>query len=759
MAPARAPRRGRTPVKAAALTLVVSAALALGVTPAQAAGPPQIQASWATNVAATSASLHAEANPEGLATALRFEFLTQSAYEANLAAAKEGFAGATRSPATGGVALGSGEAPAQGSRLLTQLAPNTAYRYRAVATNSAAPQGVIGPERIFTTEQIGAVFSLPDSRGWEMVSPVDKNGGQIQGPGQIFGGGLAQAAAQGGQLSYSSASSFGEGAQGAPAASQYLGARGPSAWSTDNVTAPGRSEAEPTPGAGVPYRLFSGDLSRALLYSGGHCSALGVGCANPSPPLAGSGAIPGYEDYYLRDNSSGTFQALITPANAPSLTLSPEAFEVRFAGATPDLSEVVLSTCAKLTPQASEECGGGGGSNLYRWSDGQLELINAGLSGAQLAAPADAISADGNRVYFTATEDGTLYLREGEATKLVSQGGAFQAASTDGGVAFFTKAGHLYRYSASAEEATDLTPSGGVQGVLGASTDGAYLYFADGGGLELWHEGTTTNLAAGAEAIDWPPATGAARVSADGTELLFSSTEPLTGFDNTDAATGKADAELFLYGASSKALACLSCNPTGERPSGSASAPGAITNGVGQETTQIYKPRALSADGRRVFFNSADALALQDTDNQPDVYQWEAPGEGSCAQGTQVNAGCVSLLSSGRDPEPSTFIDASADGADAFFLTDASLVPSDPGSYDLYDARVSGGYPVPPSPIPCEADACQALPSEPEDPTPGTLVPGDPNPPLHYTKVKEGTKGKGHHKGKGHKHHHKGGRK
>jgi hypothetical protein len=106
------------------------------------------------------------------------------------------------------------------------------------------------------------------------------------------------------------------------------------------------------------------------------------------------------------------------------------------------------------------------------------------------------------------------------------------------------------------------------------------------------------------------------------------------------------------------------------------------------------------------------------------------------------------LLSSGRDPEASEFIDASADGSDAFFLTAASLVPSDPGSADLYDARVGGGFPIPPSPIPCEADSCQALPSEPEDPTPGTLVAGYANPPLNFTKIREPHKGKGHHKGK-----------
>ncbi len=725
---------------------------------ASAASPPQVQATWATSVAATSASLHAETNPGGLATTLRLEYLTQAAYEANLAQAKEGFAGAARTPASGGVSLGSGEAPIDTLRQITSLAPNTTYRYRAVATNSAAPQGVIGAEHTFTTQPSGAVFSLPDSRGWEMVSPIDKNGGEVQGPGENFGGDLLQAAAQGGTVTYSSASSFGEGAQAAPPASQYLAGRGGGGWSTQNLTAPQRSEAEPAPTAGVPYRLFSTDLSKALMFSGGHCSSAGVGCANPSAPLVGSGALSGYQDYYLRNSATGTYQALITAANAPSLSLSAEAFEVRLVGASGDLSHVVLATCAKLTAEATEACPAGG-PNLYAWSSGSLALLNVGLSDAHLPAPSGAISADGSRVYFSATEDGFLYLREGTQVKLISEGATFQTASSDGSVAFFTKAGELFRYQASANTSAPLAAE--VQGVLGTSQDGTYLYYETAGGLKLWHEGTTANVASQADPVNWPPATGSARVSADGSKLLFSSTVSLTGFDNLNADSKQPVAELFLYDALSKQTSCVSCNPTGERPIGPSSVPGALANGVGEEATEAYRPRALSADGRRVFFDSSDSLALQDTNGQPDAYQWEAQGEGSCAQPSAVNAGCVSLISSGRDPEPSEFIDASADGTDAFFLTAASLVRTDPGSTDLYDARVGGGFSIPPTPIPCEADACQALPSEPEDPTPGTLVAGDPNPPLRFVKEKGGSshKGKGHHKGKKGKGHHKGKKK
>lgn len=37
----------------------------------------------------------------------------------------------------------------------------------------------------------------------------------------------------------------------------------------------------------------------------------------------------------------------------------------------------------------------------------------------------------------------------------------------------------------------------------------------------------------------------------------------------------------------------------------------------------------------------------------------------------------------------------------------------------------------------CVGDSCQSLPPEPEDPTPGTLVPNPGNPPLHISEPKK----------------------
>lgn len=37
----------------------------------------------------------------------------------------------------------------------------------------------------------------------------------------------------------------------------------------------------------------------------------------------------------------------------------------------------------------------------------------------------------------------------------------------------------------------------------------------------------------------------------------------------------------------------------------------------------------------------------------------------------------------------------------------------------------------------CEEDSCVPLPSPPDDPAPGTLVPGPGNPPVHFPKAKK----------------------
>jgi hypothetical protein len=731
---------------------------------AVAAGPPQVTTVTVAGVSATGATLRGTVDPEGSSTTYRFEYITEAAYEENVAANREPFAGTALAPTGGAGAVGSGSSPVTVSQHLTGLPSSTVFRYRLRASNSAE-EVTDSITRPFATEAATNVFELLDHRGWEMVSPIEKNGGAVQAPGQVFGGGVFQAAAGGGAFTYSSADAFGAGAQGAPAGSQYVAVRGGAGWAGADVTTPTLSGSYGDQPEGVPYQVFSSNLASGLLSNGERCRGdAGGECPVANPPLPGSGAPSGYRDYYRR-TSVGGFESILTQGSLSHTTLGPERFEMRLVAATPELEHVVVSSCAALTADATEVPGPGGcdaeDQNLYEWSGGELSLVNllpgqaTGTPGARIGAAAGAISTDGSRVYFRIGDD--LYLREGGATKPVDEsttGAEFEAASTDGATAYVLDDGNLFRYAAAGKSLTALTTTGEVEGILGASPDGSRVFYTEPAGVFLREGATTTPIAAGAEEANWPPATGTARVSADGRYLLFLSDEEPTGYPNE----GKT--EVFLYGpagSGSAALTCVSCNPTGEGPAGRSWIPGALANGSGPEAFDAYKPRALSSEGTRVFFDSYDSLVPQDTNDEPDVYEWEAAGIGTCSQA----GGCVQLISSGRSAEASTFLDASADGSEAFFLTSQSIYPLDPGSYDVYDARVGGGFTVPATPIPCDGDACQVLPEAPEDPTPGTLVPGSGNPPLDVAGESSGKKSKTkkHSKMRSKKRHRKGDRR
>jgi hypothetical protein len=373
----------------------------------------------------------------------------------------------------------------------------------------------------------------------------------------------------------------------------------------------------------------------------------------------------------------------------------------------------------------------------------------------------------------------------------------FWTATSDGSRVFFTdqqrltsdataEAGRpdLYEYDLEAPEGEQLTdlsvpvpsvtgacplglPGGGcgqgeVQGVVGVSEDGLYVYFVADGvlseganaegrepvsgepNLYIRQEDGTTFIATlavgdgdfteayGSNGGDWQadPGHRTAEVTPDGQSVVFMSRRPLTGYDSVVGETSLA--EVFVYDADTRRLNCVSCNPSGERPTddiypefaqdigrehGEHGAGG--TNVWGSfvpvsESLDDYQPRVVSEDGGRVFFDSLEPLVPQDKNGFLDVYEWEAPGEGSCTAlaASPVTGGCTYLLSGGLDPENSYLVDASASGSNVFFVSRAQLEKGVPGGYDeLYDARVGGV--VPPEEVRCSGAACQGAPPAP----------------------------------------------
>jgi hypothetical protein len=228
-------------------------------------------------------------------------------------------------------------------------------------------------------------------------------------------------------------------------------------------------------------------------------------------------------------------------------------------------------------------------------------------------------------------------------------------------------------------------------------------------------------------------------VSGDGRWLAFMSERSLTGYDNRDAVSGQRDEEVFLYDAASRRLVCVSCDPTGARPSGTVSSGelslldkqdiwgGRWLAGMlpGWESRSlevgVYQPRYLSDDGR-LFFDSVDALVPQDVNGTADVYEYEPAGVGSCITASTGyspgQGGCIGLVSSGIASEESVFLDASESGSDVFFLTAGKLVAGDTdNALDVYDAHVCGsGWACPTTTVvspPCTNTAsCRMAPMQ-----------------------------------------------
>jgi hypothetical protein len=386
---------------------------------------------------------------------------------------------------------------------------------------------------------------------------------------------------------------------------------------------------------------------------------------------------------------------------------------------------------------------------------------------------------------------------------------------------------NLYRYDVASGTLADLTPdpthsnSGGpgVQGMLGASKSGDSAYFVANavltnepgalGATAVAGEANLYRYLAGANPAlsfvatlqggndifsndfrDWSPASvypidiadplaKTARVSADGQSVFFSSLRPVAG-PETEApgcstrgveigAQPRPCAELFRYSAAEESIACVSCSPTGAQPLGSAEMTTLFFNASeppNVSPTPVLS-RNLSANGKRFFFETPDALVPEDVNGKAgcpltatdyqylsclDVYEWEAPGEGTCTQ-AEVNGGCIHLLSGGESELPSFFGDADEEGKNAFVFTEAQLAPSDRDQlYDAYDVSEEGGlasqHVTPPSRC-VSQQACQGPGSAATaSPTPAssTFV-GPGNPKQKSKQCKKGAKKcKKHHK-------------
>jgi hypothetical protein len=751
--------------------------------------PPAIEAESVIGTGSTSTTLRAQINPSGYATHYFFQYLSEAEYEANEPA--ERFAGAREAP-LGGADLAAGQVGQTASGGIVGLSPDTVYRFRVIASSECEEEGeacvTVGEAASFATYPVLAP-GLPDHRAYELVSPVQKNGGEVfvldPWKGRCF---LEckpttqapptpeQSSAEGGAITYE-AYPFSP-TEGSPVYNQYISRRTATGWQTTNISPPLLG----TKGQG--YLAVDPSFARYLIFQ--------------QKPALSPEAPAEYGNFYSQETAAPTpLQAILT---ATPENRSASSFRAVYAGASSDLSRIffaandILPTVGSSSEPTPEDPGEGK-KNLYEWSEGQLHLVNV-LPGNAESAPgaiapggASGISADGSRVFW---EDGSgqLYVREGgETTREIQDPGHFLAASPDGSKVLLTN-GHLYDLGT--ETATDLSEGqGGFLGLAGQSEDLSHLYFVDTkvlteaenereekaqegkNNLYSWSEGQTsfvTTLTSGittshatfSDRTDWNqlPAERSAEASPDGRFLAFASVAKLTGHENFGPTCARDSTgvfytspcnEAFLYDSVTGKLSCASCNPSGEAPLGPASLPGrdhATLLAIPDSERYLRQVRYLSDEGR-LYFDTQDSLVPTDTnEGHEDVYQYEPQGagkEGSC----EAQADCTRLISAGSEPDESNFLAMDESGANVFFTTRDRLVLRDKDDlYDLYDAREGGGLAseTEVGRSECQGEACQAQAVVPNDPTPGSSTfEGAGN-------VKEEAKAKKHAKKHKHKH-------
>jgi hypothetical protein len=397
------------------------------------------------------------------------------------------------------------------------------------------------------------------------------------------------------------------------------------------------------------------------------------------------------------------------------------------------------------------------------------QLVSTGPSGGNAAfdAPFQFSSADGSHVLFRTAErlvssdtDSSIdvYERVGATTTLVSAGptggnGAFDATavgiSEDGSHAFFYTQEQLvaadtdneFDVYARAAGTTTLVTAGTTSAAsfAGSSADGSHVFFHSADELVVGDTdsqtdvyerfgGTTTLVSTGPTGGNGNFVASARAVSADGSRVVFETSEQLTG--------GDTDSTLDLYARSGGTTELLSVGPGSGNLSGvtfgGASRDGATVAFQVEATcvgtffpgcTDLY---ARSAGTTTRVSLSNGAFAGFSKDGQHLYYMTisgDAPGDGDfCGSDFENDYGCPDIYDfsggtrrlvsvGGRDDcfvftdvcQYMTFGGASADGSVVFFSTQESLTADDDTAdrcfdldgrtscYDVYENSVAGG--------------------------------------------------------------------
>ncbi len=571
-------------LRAIAVSLILAAAL---LAPASAAATaPSIASTSASGITTSEATLNALIDPQGKATGYHFEYGPADC-EANPCTATPVPDGTvpTQVKGTGTLTAGSGEvtnlttslgafAPGQaisgegiepgtkvlavtattlalskgatqsGSATLTAtgpqpvsaqlqgLTPHTTYHLRVIAIHKGEAKGEVkGPDTPFATFATPQVFgpcsddalrtglpsaALPDCRAYEQATPVGKDAGDATGTKAFVRSSLS-----GNAISFLTVSGM-PGAKGSQEFPPYLATRSSEGWSTVGLLPPASLGQQAKVIGWTPE--FS-DVFVQATQLGEPPATTFLAAAPGQDPTALTPYLPSLEPGFAgaaADGSVVEFESrLAIPGLAGAIEGKPNLYlwdreteEVRLAGVMNDGQ-----------PPANGAIAG-----PYDWFTGTtpIALGRGGAKEGYYLQDANALSAEGTALFFTAAGTGQLYERlnptqpqsaldgEGECTEAQmactinvsaskrskpdpagDRPAAFMAASTDGSKALFTSSqmltddantgpeqtpAEIQGADLSAEDPQDTThtvvPTTHAKGI---ATDGTYLYWADPG--------------------------------------------------------------------------------------------------------------------------------------------------------------------------------------------------------------------------------------------------------------------------------------
>lgn len=715
---------------------------------------PAVRALAAGGRGSGAAWLGGEVNPHNSATSYYIEYAE---------GVDVGYAGSEQIPLA---PVGAGNGFVTVTQLVTGLQAGTEYRFRVVAANAAGT--TVGPDRVFRTRE--AAPEAPKARGYEMVSPLEKNGGDIDRTISQASFTSSGAAASGDAVAYVSPATF-AGVEAGVSQGQYRSERHENGWVTKGINPP----VVPLPDLLASRVLaFSDDLSKGVVKSN---ALLSEGAED----LGNSFGL--YLQHY---GGSALDYDLLTVPSDPLPPVVDGATQFEYVGATDDMRHVVFeSEGRQLTPDGLPPDSGRG---VYIRSEGQVRFVSKLSSGEPLpfarggAGPLTGqffpgdhlVSDDGKRVYFTTDSSAApVYVNESTTgTEILSvsereedegedppfaQPGRFQAAKADdGALALFTS--HV-RLTDDATACDAFCPEGTAQDL--------YLWNANAGVGERLTDLTTADPGGGG-------VLGIAAAADDLSRVFFVARGELAD----GAVPGRPNLYAWTAGGGVEHVATLAAFAD---PSDLRSSPDAGVWAVARSLRDgQYRDARLSDDGTRLLFTSHARLTAEETGSREQVYLYDAavdggglmcvscPPDGSApegdawlfyppelgpnastrapemplrlprnlsADGTRAffettstlveedtngkadvymwSGGEVSLISSGEGGFNSELVDVSASGNDVFFTTRERLVGWDTDNQvDVYDARVGGGFPEPVASVKCVGDECQGTPAE-----------------------------------------------